>query len=130
MKVVIMIHRFVIPVNCSASKNRVDGEQLPDKELIYNDNGFIILSDQYTEKGNPTRLVIICHGAGLAVISPAWMKFVYKQDINRFAQFAVRVRGCDMNFASAKALAILLRLAQKKPKQFIYQRYNKSYWRN
>lgn len=46
------------------------------------------------------------HGAGLAVISPAWMKFVYKHDINRFAQFAVRVWGCDMNFASPEATAL------------------------
>jgi alcohol dehydrogenase len=33
----------------------------------------------------------IAHGAGLAVIFPAWMKYVYKKDISRFAQFAVRV---------------------------------------
>lgn len=45
------------------------------------------------------------HGAGLAVIAPAWMKFVYKQDINRFAQFAVRVWGCDMNFANPEITA-------------------------
>ena len=45
------------------------------------------------------------HGAGLAVISPAWMKFVYKQDINRFAQFAVRVWGCDMNFENPEITA-------------------------
>ncbi len=31
------------------------------------------------------------HGAGLAVIFPAWMKFVYRHDIARFAQFANRV---------------------------------------
>ena len=46
------------------------------------------------------------HGAGLAVIAPAWMKFVYKHDINRFAQFAVRVWGCDMNFATPEATAL------------------------
>ncbi len=33
----------------------------------------------------------IAHGAGLAMVFPAWMKYVYKHDINRFAQFAVRV---------------------------------------
>ena len=33
----------------------------------------------------------IAHGAGLAIIFPAWMKYVYKHDINRFAQFASRV---------------------------------------
>ena len=46
------------------------------------------------------------HGAGLAVISPAWMKYVYKHDVNRFAQFAVRVWGCDMNFASPEITAL------------------------
>lgn len=46
------------------------------------------------------------HGAGLAVIAPAWMKYVYKNDINRFAQFAVRVWGCDMNFACPEITAL------------------------
>jgi alcohol dehydrogenase YqhD (iron-dependent ADH family) len=38
------------------------------------------------------------HGAGLAVIFPAWMKYVMHHDINRFAQVAVRVWGCNMDF--------------------------------
>ncbi|MBQ6251099.1 iron-containing alcohol dehydrogenase [Ruminococcus sp.] len=38
------------------------------------------------------------HGAGLAVIMPAWMEFVYKHDVMRFAQMAVRIWGCQMNF--------------------------------
>ncbi|MBT4540968.1 iron-containing alcohol dehydrogenase [Candidatus Woesearchaeota archaeon] len=33
----------------------------------------------------------IAHGAGLAIVFPAWMKYVYKQDIQRFVQFAVKV---------------------------------------
>lgn len=33
----------------------------------------------------------IAHGAGLAIIFPAWMKYVYGQDIERFAQFARNV---------------------------------------
>lgn len=33
----------------------------------------------------------IAHGAGLAMIFPAWMRYVYKHDVNRFVQFAVRV---------------------------------------
>jgi alcohol dehydrogenase YqhD (iron-dependent ADH family) len=46
------------------------------------------------------------HGAGLAVMFPAWMKFAYKQDINRFAQFAVRVWGCQMNFEDPEVTAL------------------------
>lgn len=33
----------------------------------------------------------IAHGAGLAVLFPAWAKYVYKYNISRFAQFARRV---------------------------------------
>lgn len=38
------------------------------------------------------------HGAGLAVIMPAWMEHVQSHNIMRFAQMAVRVWGCEMNF--------------------------------
>lgn len=31
------------------------------------------------------------HGAGLAIITPAWMKYVYRHDMNRFVKFATRV---------------------------------------
>ncbi|MDD3077708.1 MAG: iron-containing alcohol dehydrogenase [Paludibacter sp.] len=40
----------------------------------------------------------VAHGAGLAVMFPAWMKYVMMHDVNRFAQFAVRVWGCEMDF--------------------------------
>lgn len=33
----------------------------------------------------------VAHGAGLAVVFPAWMKYVYMNDINRFIKFANRV---------------------------------------
>ena len=35
------------------------------------------------------------HGAGLAVINPAWMKFVSKKNPHKFEQFAERVWGVD-----------------------------------
>ena len=37
------------------------------------------------------------HGAGLAVILPAWMEFVMHHDIPRFVRFAVNVMGCEMD---------------------------------
>lgn len=46
------------------------------------------------------------HGAGLAVISPAWMKYVYKHNLNRFVQFAVRVWGCEMDFENPERTAL------------------------
>ncbi|MDC7225711.1 MAG: iron-containing alcohol dehydrogenase [Spirochaetales bacterium] len=41
----------------------------------------------------------IAHGAGLAIIIPAWMKFVYKHDVERFAQFAERVFFVERDYA-------------------------------
>ena len=45
------------------------------------------------------------HGAGLAVIMPAWMEFVYKHDVMRFAQAAVRIWGCHMDFENPENTA-------------------------
>ncbi|MBR2036269.1 MAG: iron-containing alcohol dehydrogenase [Lachnospiraceae bacterium] len=38
------------------------------------------------------------HGAGLAVVFPAWMEYTMKHDVLRFAQLANRVWGCSMDF--------------------------------
>ena len=46
------------------------------------------------------------HGAGLAVIMPAWMKFVYKHDIMRFCQMATRVFGVKMDFSDPEKTAL------------------------
>jgi len=48
----------------------------------------------------------VAHGAGLAVMFPAWMKHVMQHDVLRFAQFAVRVWGCEMNFANPESTAL------------------------
>ena len=46
------------------------------------------------------------HGAGLAVIFPAWMEFVVDHNVMRFAQMATRVFGCAMNFENPKETAL------------------------
>lgn len=48
----------------------------------------------------------IAHGAGLAVVFPAWMKYTYKHDVKRFAQWAVRVMNVEQNFQSQEETAI------------------------
>ena len=45
------------------------------------------------------------HGAGLAVVFPAWMEYNMDHDIMRFAQIATRVWGCNMDFAHPEATA-------------------------
>ena len=53
------------------------------------------------------------HGAGLAVVMPAWMEFVMDHDVMRFARFAANVFGCEMDYAhpenTAKAGIVRLR---------------------
>ena len=45
------------------------------------------------------------HGAGLAVVMPAWMEFVMDHDTARFARFAVNVFGCEMDYAHPERTA-------------------------
>lgn len=46
------------------------------------------------------------HGACLSVIFPAWMKYVYKANIEKFVQFAARVFNVDPFFGSHKQIAL------------------------
>lgn len=52
-----MTHRFFVEVDCS-----VPGADSAAGKYL--DNAFIILPDNYSESGEPTVLVINCHGAG------------------------------------------------------------------
>jgi len=40
----------------------------------------------------------VAHGGGLAVLTPAWMQYVYKDNINMFVQFAVNVMGVNASY--------------------------------
>ena len=48
----------------------------------------------------------VAHGAGLAVVFPAWMRYTLDNDVNRFARFAVNVFGCEMNFDNPRQTAL------------------------
>ena len=45
------------------------------------------------------------HGAGLAVVFPAWMEYNLQHDVMRFAQVAHRVWGCPMDFQHPEVTA-------------------------
>jgi hypothetical protein len=47
----------------------------------------------------------VAHGAGLAVVFPAWMKFVLHHDLRRFVQWTVRVWNVDLNVFDPEAVA-------------------------
>ena len=47
----------------------------------------------------------VAHGAGLAVLFPAWMTYVMPHDVERFAQFATRVFDVEHDYASSERTA-------------------------
>ena len=47
----------------------------------------------------------VAHGAGLAVVFPAWMKHVLQHDLNRFVQWSVRVWNVEMDVFNPEAVA-------------------------
>jgi hypothetical protein len=46
------------------------------------------------------------HGAGLATVFPAWMKYVYRHDLARFVQWAVRVWNVEMDHQNPEKTAL------------------------
>lgn len=46
----------------------------------------------------------IAHGAGLAIVFPAWMRYVYSTDIDRFVQYATRVWDVSLTFDDKDAI--------------------------
>ena len=48
----------------------------------------------------------VAHGAGLAALTPSWMTYVYKENINMFVQFAVNVMGVGGSFREPEAIVL------------------------
>ncbi|MDR1688398.1 MAG: iron-containing alcohol dehydrogenase [Clostridiales bacterium] len=48
----------------------------------------------------------VAHGAGLAVLTPAWMKYVYKDNLNMFVQFAKNVMGVEGGLRDPEAFVL------------------------
>lgn len=46
----------------------------------------------------------VAHGAGLAVLFPAWMQYVYHDNVNLFVQFATNVMGVDGSLRDPDAI--------------------------
>ena len=53
-----------------------------------------------------TALYGTTHGVTLAIILPAWMKYVYKKNLNRFARFAVKVFGVSKDNKTLEEIAL------------------------
>ena len=48
----------------------------------------------------------VAHGAGLSALFGSWARYVCKYRVERFAQFAVRVWNCEMNFENPMETAL------------------------
>ncbi len=48
----------------------------------------------------------VAHGAGLAVLTPAWMTYVHKENPEMFVQFAVNVMGVGGDFRDQEAIIL------------------------
>lgn len=48
----------------------------------------------------------VAHGAGLSVIFPAWMKYVYKNDVTHFAKYASRVFDMETDLYNPEITAL------------------------
>ncbi len=48
----------------------------------------------------------VAHGAGLAVLTPAWMQYVYKANIDMFVQFAVNIMGVQGSYREPDAIVL------------------------
>lgn len=48
----------------------------------------------------------IAHGAGLSILFPCWMRYVYKENVNKFAQFAANVWGVPANYDDMETVAL------------------------
>lgn len=48
----------------------------------------------------------VAHGAGLAAVIPAWMTYVYKENITRFVQYAIRVWNVDTSLLDEEEVVI------------------------
>ena len=48
----------------------------------------------------------VTHGAGLAAIWPSWARYVYKEEISRFVQFAVNVMDVPNDFSDPEGTAL------------------------
>src|SRR5690554_126786 len=49
----------------------------------------------------------IAHGEGLAIVMPAWMRYVYKNDVDKFARFGEKIFGIVKEDKEEQALAAI-----------------------
>lgn len=52
----------------------------------------------------------IAHGAGLAILFPAWMKYVYEENLEQFERFAENIFGITEGTTEEKALEAIIML--------------------
>lgn len=102
------IRRFTIPVNCYIEDENEATLSVQDREEIYDDHGFIILPDSYTDNGAPTRMVICCHGAGgsVSVNDSQVERTVFAQYLVANGYAVMDVNGLPFDYAEKNGIDI------------------------
>ncbi|MBE6948337.1 MAG: iron-containing alcohol dehydrogenase [Ruminococcaceae bacterium] len=81
------------PENYEARANLMWASSLSHNGLTACGKDFRVLTVHQLEHGLSGVFDRVAHGAGLAVLYPAWAKYVYKYDIPRFSRIAEKVWG-------------------------------------
>lgn len=85
------------PENYNARADIMWASSLSHNGLTSCGKNFKIMLAHQIEHGISAVFDNVAHGAGLAVVYPAWSKFIYKHDIERFYRIAVNVWGVEPN---------------------------------
>jgi alcohol dehydrogenase YqhD (iron-dependent ADH family) len=48
----------------------------------------------------------VAHGAGITAVTPSWMRYIYKEKLEAFIKFAVRIWDLDYNFEETERMAM------------------------
>lgn len=106
MTAVIRAARIVMkdPSNYEAQAQLMWGSTIAHNDTL--GVGRVADSGSHQVEHELSALYDVAHGAGLAVVFPAWMRFHMNTNIMRFAQFAVRVYNCEMNFEHPEETAL------------------------
>lgn len=82
---------------CLSEPNNYDARAVMMLDSSYSHNGLTGLGKNYKFPIHAMEHILsaydvrIAHGAGLAVLIPAWMEYVYKYDIDKFVRFSKEV---------------------------------------
>jgi len=93
------------PCDYEARANLMWSSSVSHNGLTAAGTDFMMICHQF-EHELSGRFDSVAHGAGLAVLFPAWAKYIYKYNVKRFSDFAVKVWQVPDNFGNEEEKAL------------------------